>query len=78
MRKTGYTCSTLLCLDRILYRAKGKNCYWNRDKDGFEAVVIESKHGIKCEVYTHFPDWCFYAAAWLQNRFPWTRKFLSL
>lgn len=57
----------------LIYRLKGKCCYWDGD-----AIVEENERGIKCEISTHFPDWCFHVACYLQNNYPWTRHLLSL
>jgi hypothetical protein len=69
-----YTCSTLFCIDRWIYKLKGKDTFWT--KDG--ALVEQHKSGSLSEVRTHFPDWMFLVACRIQNKWPWTRNLLSI
>lgn len=69
-----YTCSSLICIDQLIYKLQGKNVYWSNNG----TLVEEHKNGVKCQVQTHFPDWMFILAANIQGRWPWTRHLLSL
>lgn len=82
-----YTCRLLLRIDQILYRIRGRYfTYWSgpdNDRPG-----PRNQGGHLCErsvhyeggweVLSHFPGWMFVLACWLQNRYMWTRKLLSL
>lgn len=68
-----YTCRLLMRIDGLLYRLRGNKVEW---RGGHVCIAYPS--GSAVAVSTHFPDWMFRAAAFLQNRWPWTRRVLSL
>lgn len=70
-----YTCRLLIRIDRLIYLLRGQWTFWDK-KSGH--LVKRWPSGSKSEVRTHFPGWMFWKAAEVQNRWPWTRKVLSL
>jgi hypothetical protein len=69
-----YTCSTLICADQFIYKLRGKDVFWTDDG----CLVERNKNGVLGECRTHFPDSLFILACRIQNKWPWTRKLLSL
>lgn len=67
-----YTCRLLIRIDWFLYLMKGKTVFWD---DGVLCERMPPGHGV--ELSTHFPGKWFVVAAYLQNRYPWTRRILS-
>jgi len=68
-----YTCRLLRRIDGLLYQLRGWRIVWC---DGH--VCRRYPSGSKVEVPTHFPDWMYLLASKVKNRWPWTRKVLSL
>jgi hypothetical protein len=68
-----YTCRLLRRLDAVIWRVRGREVFWTRD--GYLCELMPRGHGV--ELATHFPGAFYTAAAWVQNRWLWTRKVLS-
>lgn len=71
-----YVCRTLLRIDEVIWRLRGKRVRWWGPNSGHLCEVMPAGHGV--ELGSHFPGWMFKAAAAAQNRWLWTRKVLSL
>jgi len=68
-----YTCKLLIRLDQAVYFLKNKKTQWENGK-----LYRVSDKGVLWQAPTHFPGFLFVWAAGIQNRFMWTRKFLSV
>lgn len=68
-----YTCRLLIRLDGLLYRLRGQRLAW---RGGHLCRVYPS--GSAVAISTHFPAWMFRLACVVQNRWPRTRRLLSL
>jgi hypothetical protein len=71
-----YICRTLIRIDEIIWRLRGKRVHWGGPNSGRLYETMGAGHGV--ELRSHFPGGWFIAAANLQNRQLWTRKVLSL
>lgn len=71
-----YVCRTLIRIDEVIYRLKGKRVAWDGPNSGTLIEVMPKGHG--AELRSHFPGWMFVKAAEIQNRWIWTRRVLSL
>lgn len=74
MTENPYTCRLLIRIDRVIWTLRGVRPFWG--KSGH--LVRQWPSGSMSELGTHFPGWMFFLAARIQNRWPWTRKVLSL
>jgi hypothetical protein len=73
-RPNPYTCRLLRRIDGVLWRLRGKEVFWS--SDGHLCQRYPKGHG--GELPTHFPGRFYVVAASVQNRWPLTRKVLSL
>lgn len=68
-----YTCRLLIRIDALIYWLRGRKICW---LGGTLCERMPAGHGD--ELRTHFPGSWFRWAARVQNRWPWTRRVLSL
>mgnify|MGYP001573492162 CR=1 FL=1 len=68
-----YTCRLLRRLDWLLYRVTFRVVVWS---GGYLCRL--SRAGVLWEARSFFPGWMYSLAAWVQNRWFWTRKILSV
>ena len=73
MNHNPYTCRLLRRVDWLLYQLDSQPVVWS--KGGRLCRV--SPTGVRWEALGFFPGWMYGAAAWIQNRWFWTRKILS-
>lgn len=67
-----YTCRLLIRIDGVLLRLRGRELQW---RGGY----LCERNGVSWgEIRTVFPAWMYVTAANIQNRWPWTRRVLSL
>lgn len=52
-----YTARTLIRVDRLIYRLRGKETYWSEHLCHVIRRDGKFSHGV--EVRSHFPGWCF-------------------
>jgi hypothetical protein len=71
-----YVCRTLIRLDELIHRLKGKRVRWGGPNSGRLFEVMPAGHGV--ELRSHFPARIHVAAADAQVRWPWTRMVFSL
>jgi hypothetical protein len=69
-----YTCRLLRRIDRVIYFLVGKKVYWSNSGHLCQRYL----KGHSGEVKSFFPDWFYIWACRVQNKYPLTRKVLSI
>lgn len=70
-----YTCRLLIRIDWFIWRLRGVKVFFSQ-QSGY--LVRQWPSGSMSAMSTHFPDKWFIAAAYIQNRWPRTRRLLSI